>query len=87
MIADKLLSRLEGVKQTGPDRWLSRCPAHDDRSPSLAVREVDDRLLLHCFAGCSAYEVVSSVETELSVLTIKLVKPKDHRLFTYQFTA
>jgi len=34
--ADILLARLDGVKRTGPDRWIARCPAHDDKRPSLA---------------------------------------------------
>ena len=68
MIADKLISRLEGVRNTGQDRWIARCPAHDDKSPSLAIREIDDKVLLHCFAGCDVYEVVSSVGLELSDL-------------------
>ena len=46
MIADKLVSQLEGVRSTGQDRWIARCPAHDDRSPSLSIREVDDRILI-----------------------------------------
>jgi len=29
-----------------------RCPAHDDRSPSLSVRLGDRAILFHCFAGC-----------------------------------
>ncbi len=66
---DKLLSRLDGVKQTGPGKWLARCPAHDDRSPSLAVKLADDgRLLVHCFAGCDLESVVAAVGLTLSDL-------------------
>jgi hypothetical protein len=44
-----LLDHLERVKQTGPGRWIARCPAHEDRSPSLSVRELEDgRLLRLC---------------------------------------
>ena len=46
---DKLLSRLDKVKRIANDRYTAICPAHDDRSPSLAIKETDDRLLLHCF--------------------------------------
>ncbi len=42
MTADVLLSRLDGACRTGPGRWIARCPAHDDRHPSLAVRELED---------------------------------------------
>ena len=37
MLADKLLSRVDGVRSTGQDRWQARCPAHDDKTPSLAI--------------------------------------------------
>lgn len=33
--------------------WVSRCPAHDDRVPSLSISEGDLGLLLFCHAGCS----------------------------------
>ena len=34
--------------------WTARCPAHDDRTPSLAVSEGDDgRVLMYCHAGCT----------------------------------
>jgi len=67
--ADTLLSLLDKVKRTGPDRWVARCPAHDDRGPSLAVRELEDgRVLVHCFAGCCVDEVVSAAGLEMSDL-------------------
>ncbi|MDR2166072.1 MAG: hypothetical protein LBO79_10760 [Zoogloeaceae bacterium] len=66
---EKLLSRLDKVKRAGQDRWTARCPAHDDKGPSLAIRELDDgRVLLHCFAGCDAHEVLSAVGLEMSDL-------------------
>jgi hypothetical protein len=64
-----LLSRLEKVKKTGTDKWQARCPAHDDKGPSLAIRELDDgRILLHCFAGCGAAEVLGAVGMEFGNL-------------------
>jgi hypothetical protein len=62
MAVDALLSRLESVKSTGRESWLARCPAHQDRSPSLTVRELPDgRILVHCFAGCGAADVVGAI--------------------------
>jgi hypothetical protein len=69
MSADLLLSKLDGVKRTGQDRWLARCPAHGDKRASLSIREVDTgATLVHCFAGCSVHEVVGAVGLELSDL-------------------
>lgn len=45
------------------------CPAHDDRTPSMAISEASDgRLLVHCYAGCTASEIVSSIGLELHQL-------------------
>lgn len=66
---DSLISRLEKVKSTGQGRWVACCPAHQDKTPSLAIREAEDgRILLHCFSGCSVDAVVSAIGIELSDL-------------------
>lgn len=52
MNARELLARLEGASSTR-NGWIARCPAHPDRNPSLSIREESNRILLHCFAGCS----------------------------------
>jgi hypothetical protein len=69
MSASTLLNRLEHVRQTAPYRWLARCPAHRDRSPSLSVRELDDgRVLLHDFGGCETADVLSALGLTVSDL-------------------
>lgn len=70
-----LLNRLEKVKGS-KGRWTACCPAHGDKSPSLAITMLDDgRILLKCFAGCSAYEVVSSVGMDMTDLF-----PKENKI-------
>lgn len=66
---DDLLSRLDKVRKTGPGRWIARCPAHDDKSPSLTLRELaDGRVLIHCFVGCSPADVLAAVGLEFADL-------------------
>jgi len=65
---DNLLSRLDKVRQSGPDSWMACCPVHEDKSASLSIRHVDDKTLIHCFAGCSAHEVVGAIGLEISDL-------------------
>lgn len=66
---DLLLSRLDRVKRTGADKWQALCPAHDDRTPSLAIKEGQDgTVLIKCWAGCSAQAIVEAVELKLSDL-------------------
>lgn len=62
MSASKLLSRLQRVRRTGPGKWIASCPTREDRSPSLAIRELDDgRVLLHDFGGDSVEAILSAV--------------------------
>ena len=68
MSIDALLSRLEKVRNTGPDSWSACCPAHDDKGPSLSIRDADGKLLIHCFAGCSVHDVVGAVGLDIADL-------------------
>ena len=43
--------------------WLARCPAHDDRNPSLSIRDGGDgKVLVYCHAGCSQEAVVAALK-------------------------
>ena len=58
---DALLSRLELVTSTGPDRWKARCPAHQDKTPSLSIRQADNRILLFDFGGCEVSDILAAI--------------------------
>lgn len=38
---------------------MCRCPAHDDRTPSLSIGVAKSAILFHCFAGCTSDEVLA----------------------------
>lgn len=62
MSADEILSRLQKVKRTGDGRWIACCPAHDDRTPSMTIRDLGDgRILMHCFSGCDTESILGSI--------------------------
>jgi hypothetical protein len=65
---EKLISCLNKSKKTGENKWLACCPAHDDRNPSLAIKYVDNKILLHCFAGCGIEEIVNAIGLEMADL-------------------
>ena len=68
MIND-LLSRLTKVRSKGKNTWTACCPAHNDTEPSLAIALTGDgRILLKCFAGCEALEIVHATGLELKDL-------------------
>jgi hypothetical protein len=55
----EIVERLGGEWQRSGG--LCRCPAHDDRDPSLSVRPGERRLLFHCFAGCETTKVLRAL--------------------------
>ncbi|HOK13508.1 MAG TPA: CHC2 zinc finger domain-containing protein [Candidatus Kapabacteria bacterium] len=63
---NEILSRLEKVKPTGYNQYIACCPAHNDKNPSLSVKYDDknDKVLLHCFAGCSHEEIIGALGLE-----------------------
>jgi DNA primase len=67
MPVEALLSRLTKVRGRNGS-WTACCPAHEDKSPSLAIKEVDGKVLVHCFGGCSVEQVVGAVGMDLTEL-------------------
>jgi hypothetical protein len=43
------------------NRWMARCPAHDDRTPSLGITESDGKVLVCCYAGCAQADVIAAL--------------------------
>jgi hypothetical protein len=69
LTAELLLSKLDRVKRTGPSKWIASCPTREDRSPSLAIRELDDgTVLLHDFGGDDVASVLAAVGLSFSDL-------------------
>ncbi len=51
------------------DRWIARCPAHDDEKPSLSVASgQDQRVLVKCHAGCTPDQIVTALGLRLEDL-------------------
>lgn len=57
-----LLNRLDKVKKTGKDSWKACCPAHRSTKQSLAIKDDNGKVLIHCFAeGCAIDDVLGAV--------------------------
>jgi putative DNA primase/helicase len=54
----EVIARALGGRKVGAG-WMARCPAHDDREPSLSICADDSKVLLHCHAGCGQERVIS----------------------------
>ena len=66
--AERFVSRLGKVRGRNGS-WTAQCPAHEDKSPSLSVRETEDgRVLVHCFGGCDVQSVLGAVGMDMTDL-------------------
>ena len=60
MTIEDLLSRLDAVHRSSRG-YIARCPAHADKSPSLAIKEGERGLLVKCWAGCTLDEITTTL--------------------------
>ena len=60
-----------------PGGAMCRCPAHEDRTPSLSVRIGERELLFHCFAGCPTNEVIRLLRASHFVGTMSQARVRD----------
>lgn len=58
--ASILLDRLDGVQVQGKG-WRSRCPACGGKSRKVSIAESGGKVLVHCFGGCKADDVIGAV--------------------------
>jgi hypothetical protein len=69
MSAARILDRLDRPKATGPGRWLAGCPCcQSRRGRPISVREIDERVLLHPFCGCTVESVLGALGLQLADL-------------------
>jgi len=62
MYYDRVLDRLAGVHRARRG-WAAKCPAHDDRTPSLTISLGDQgQVLLYCFAGCALERILDRLQ-------------------------
>jgi putative DNA primase/helicase len=55
------IAKALGGRPTGGG-WMTRCPAHDDRTPSLSIRDADHgKVLVRCHAGCDQERVIAAL--------------------------
>ena len=55
------IARALGGRRAGA-AWMARCPAHDDREPSLSIADVDNsKVLVRCHAGCEQERVIAAL--------------------------
>jgi len=82
---DAFLAKLNKVKKSG-DKYMSLCPAHDDKSLSLSITSDKEKILVHCFAGCTPEAIVKSLGIEITDLFLNKKRDKPKIAKTYDYT-
>ena len=59
--AEPLLLRLDGVQKSGQG-WRARCPACGGSSRKVSITEANNSVLIYCFGGCAAIDVLQAVD-------------------------
>lgn len=69
MTIETFLSKLHKVKKRGHGQWMALCPVHNEKTPSLSIKDDNGTILIHCF-GCGAggVDVCGAVGVEPSEL-------------------
>ena len=73
------LAAFKNVKQTAPDQYICRCPAHYDKKASLSIAydQKEDKIALHCHAGCATADILAEVgKTWNDIMPTKEDEPK-----------
>lgn len=70
------------------NRYITCCPAHNDKSPSLSLSEGEDRkILVNCFAGCTPELICASLNLQISDLFPNpFNEPQKETRTTYSYT-
>ncbi len=80
MVINDVLAKLSKVKKKR-DGYTALCPSHDDKSPSFSIKEVGDKILVKCFAGCSPCRFDSDLRHFFSLYKINRLS-----LFVFSFS-
>lgn len=68
MTIEQFLSLLSTVTAKTGGRYAALCPAHGDKSPSLSVMPGDQAILVKCWSGCTAKEIVTAMKLTMKDL-------------------
>ena len=80
---DEFLCHFDAVRADprNPNNYRARCPAHDDKDPSLSITDLGDKWVLHCWAGCSNGDILAAAGLSWAALfsrtnqTVKAMGP------------
>ena len=61
MQINEFLNHFNGKKLIGDKQYLVECPNHNDEKASLSISEENNKILMHCFAGCDNKDILRKI--------------------------
>ena len=68
LVLDALREQNRRIKNTGTNRYMAQCPAHDDNTPSLSILYRDGTTLITCHAHCQLIDICHALNIEVKDL-------------------
>lgn len=63
------LAAILSARPSGRGRWTARCPGHDDRHPSLSIKQGERGVLVRCWShGCTLEQITGALGIHVSDL-------------------
>ena len=62
-----IVARLQNPKKTAAG-YTAKCPAHDDQHNSLSIGQRGTKIVVKCFAGCKAEDIVAAIGLRMADL-------------------
>ena len=85
MHIEDIIGRFQGAKKIGLKSYQCHCPVHNDSKASLTVTEEDNKILLHCHAGCETLDILRAVGLNEKDLFNNQQKEKQNRISKFNF--
>lgn len=61
--AERIAEALPKGRRIRQDEYKACCPSHSDNNPSLSISQKADKVLVHCWSGCSQAEVIDALRS------------------------
>ena len=61
MHLNEILNYFNDIKKIGNNSYQCKCPSHDDKKASLTITEDNNKILMHCHAGCELEYILKSI--------------------------
>lgn len=80
MSIETILNKLHKVRSRGGGKWMACCPVHNDKTPSVSIKDDNGMILMKCW-GCGATGV--DICEAVGVSAAELFPPSDYSNYSH----